>query len=359
MLAADVVGRIGEGMETTLRAMQMVRVMSTAANLGTADTALRLTMDYAKQARVDGQPLTCQPYVRRELAAAGAALSAADAVAIGCARGLHTLPGQQSLWSSTTKAVLTELSEDVFARCADVLGFRSLVADGPTGAFGVARRDNAVVRYIDIEPTGNLRLIAQQVRRIAGYDVLDQPPPSTDLASAFSLGAPLPELRLGELALTWRGRDDVTAALPAVAREIREVLAGSPSAGPLLSRLGSLQGALSLVSRDVRELAGVLGPRCGASAELLDVAERFAFLHAAASCVHLWWFNRHRPLFGRLPASTGWLVAALDVLRDRVHGPRGRLAPDIAVAPFTMVDELHASGRLFSAEPLSLREGRP
>jgi alkylation response protein AidB-like acyl-CoA dehydrogenase len=355
--ARDVVGRIGEGMETTLRAMQMVRVMSTAANLGSADTALRLTMDYATQARVDGRPLVSQPYVRRELAAAGTALAAADAVAIGCARGLHSLPDRQSLWSSTTKAVLTELSEDVFARCADVLGFRGLLADGPTGAFGVARRDNAVVRYIDIDPIGNLRLIAQQVRRIAGHDFHDRPPPSPELAAAFTLDAPLPELRLNKLALTWRGRDDVTAALPAVTHEIAEILAGSPSAAPLLSRLASLQAALSLVPRDVGDLADALGPRCAASAELLDVAERFTLLHAAASCVHLWWFNRHRPLFGELPGSTGWLVAALDVLRDRVHGPRRRLNPEVAVAPYAMVDALHTNGRLFSAEPLPLREG--
>ncbi|WP_086664374.1 acyl-CoA dehydrogenase family protein [Lentzea kentuckyensis] len=355
--AQDVVGGIGQGMETVLRALQLVRAMSTAANLGCADTALRLTMDHATTARFEGAPLTAMPYVRRELGASAAALTVADVVATACARGLHTLPGQQSLWSSVAKAVVTDLSEDVFARCADVLAFRGQLADGPTGAFGVARRDNAVVRYIDIDPIGNLRLTAQQLRRFAAHDVLDQPPPSTELMTAFSLDAPLPELRLSDLALSWRGRDDVTAALPAVSHEIRDLLAGAPSAGPLLGRLGSLQAALSLVPREVQELSTLLGKECGRSAELLDLAERFTLLHAAASCVHLWWFNRHRPLFGQPPGSTGWLVAALDVLRDRGRGPRGRLEPEIAAAPFVLAEALHAEGRLFSAAPVLLREG--
>ncbi len=354
--AADVVGHVGQGLETTLRAMQFVRVMSTAANLGSADTALRLTLDHVVDSTEDGRPLAESPAVRRALGTAAAALAAADVIALSCARSLHTRPALAGLWSSTTKAVVAELSQEVFARCSDVLGFRSVLLDGPSAAFAVAQRDTTVVRYIDTDPVSNLRLVAQQLRRIAseragGAGGATAAEPGPELAAAFDLDAPLPPFRPDGLALSWRGGDEVTDALPAVVRRISEL--GGPTAEALASRLEFLRAALDLLYRDVHELGLRLGRDAGRSAEVLDRAEQFAFLHAAAGCVHLWWFNRGRSLFGTAPGSVGWLVAALDLLHDRSGGPHIRLDPEVAEAPFAMAVALHAERKLFSSVALT------
>ncbi|MFD1147258.1 acyl-CoA dehydrogenase family protein [Saccharothrix hoggarensis] len=324
--AAATLGRPGRGMEIAMKAMQVVRAMSTGANLAAADTGLRLALDFAERHVVAGRPVVEHERNRRELGTAAAALLAVDVVATACARALHTNPAGQSLWSSVAKKVATDLSEEVFARCADVLGTRSLLPDTP---FDVMRRDNAVVRHIDTGPTANLRLVAMQLSGTA----TDSTPP----AAAFDLDADLPPLRLDELELSTRGRDDVTQSLPYVAAAIRTRVTD--------------RRALVLLDRLETALAA---RRHG---DPLDRAERFCFLHAAASCAHLWWFNRSRALFGAPPGSTGWLTATLALLLDRAHRVTDRLRVEDADPALAVVRDLHATGRLFAAAPLPLAEG--
>jgi alkylation response protein AidB-like acyl-CoA dehydrogenase len=359
-----VIGLPGRGMETAMKAMQVVRAYSTAANLACVDTGLRLTMDFAHGHRVTGRQVAGYPAVRRELATAAAAMFACDAVALATARSLHSLPEQASVTASVAKKVLTDGSEEIFTRCADVLGTRSLLRDGRFAAFEVARRDNGVVRFIDTSPVANLRLVAMQLARwAAGFSQLPDPFTVTnELVAAFNLDAELPALCLDTLQLSARGRDEVTAALPFVVAAARTALCDEP--GPetrtqvdrAVLRLSALEMALSGLRRDVLWAKQRLGVAFGGSLEQLDLTERFCRLHAAASCVHLWWFNRHRPLFGAEPASTGWLSAALFVLLDRAEGGAGRLDALDTESAFTLLDHMHGRGHLFSAVPLPLAE---
>ncbi|MFI9815028.1 acyl-CoA dehydrogenase family protein [Saccharothrix variisporea] len=323
--ADAVVGQTGHGLEIAMKAMQVVRTMSTGANLAAADTGLRVTLDFAVRHVVAGRPVVEHERNRRELGTAAAALLACDVVATACARGMHTNPAGQSLWSSVAKKVCTDLSEEVFRRCTDVLGTRALLADSP---FDVMRRDNAVVRHIDTGPTANLRLVAAH---LAGR-ATDTTPPET----AFTLDRPLPPLDLHGLGLSTRGRDEVTQSLPEVAAAMRTVLADDRA----LDLLHRLEKALTDQSGDP-----------------LDRAERFCFLHAAAACAHLWWFNLDRSLFGTPPGDTGWLVATLALLLDRAHRVEDRLRTEDANPVLDAVLALHATGRLFSATPLPLAEG--
>ncbi|XVV01159.1 acyl-CoA dehydrogenase family protein [Actinosynnema sp. CA-248983] len=323
--ASAVVGETGHGLEIAMKAMQVVRAMSTGANLAAADTGLRVTLDFAVRHVVAGRPVVEHDRNRRELATAAAALLACDVVATACARGMHTNPAGQSLWSSVAKKVCTDLSEEVFRRCAAVLGTRAVLAGSP---FDVMRRDNAVVRHIDTGPTANLRLVAAH---LAGRATETTPP-----EAAFTLDHELPPLDLNGLGLSTRGRDEVTQSLPEVAAAMRTVLADDR--------------AVTLLNRLEKALADHSG-------DPLDRAERFCFLHAAAACAHLWWFNLDRSLFGAPPGDTGWLVATLALLLDRAHRVEDRLRSEDADPVLNAVLDLHATGRLFSATPLPLAEG--
>jgi alkylation response protein AidB-like acyl-CoA dehydrogenase len=359
-----VVGLPGRGMETAMKAMQVVRAYSTAANLACADTGLRLTMDFAHGHRITGRQAASYPAVRRELATTAATMFACDAVALTTARALHSLPEQASVTASVAKKVLTDGSEEIFTRCADVLGTRSLLRDGRFAAFEVARRDNGVVRFIDTSPVANLRLVAMQLAQwAAGFNQLPDPFTVTnELVAAFNLDAELPALRLDALRLSARGRDEVTAALPFVVAAARRALCDEP--GPdnrarvdrAVLRLSTLEMALGGLRRDVLWAKERLGAAFGGSLEQLDLTERFCRLHAAASCVHLWWFNRDRSLFGAEPASTGWLSAALFVLLDRADGGADRLDALDTESAFTLLGDMHGRGHLFSAASLPLAE---
>lgn len=343
---AALVGDVGHGLETAMKAMQVVRVTGTAANLACADTALRLALDFATEHVVAGRPLVDHPQTHADLGTAFAALLAGDAVALSAARALHTLPGAQSLWSGVAKKVVADLSDEVLHRCGDVLGTRSLLRDGQFAAFDVVRRDNQVVRHIDTGPTANTRLVAMQLGQIAAarYDAT-----GADLGTTFALDAPLPPLRLSELELSTRGRDEVTAALPAVS-----AIAKATLDGPARKAMSSVEAALAMLREDTLMSLGRRGPE--ASMGLFELAERFCYLHAAACCVHLWWFNRHLPLAGLPPGKTSWLWPVLELLLDRAHQRQRRLTRDALPATMALARQLHRDGRMFSLVPIPLAE---
>lgn len=363
-VAADaLVGPVGHGMETAMKAMQIVRATSTAANLAAADSALRLTLDFAHRHVVANRPVDQHPANRRELGTAAAALIACDAAALGCVRAMHTFPETQSLWSGTLKTVLTGLSEEVFARCADVLGTRSVLREGPAGAFDVLRADNAAVRYFDTSPSANLRLVSMQLNAFADAKEVARDPAL--LAATFDLGRQLPGVEFERLALAARGRDVVTGELGHVLWDVRAALASAvldpgvleADAALVAELLGKLEAELGSTASDIRAVASL--PPALRGTTQLDLAARVAFLHAAASCVHLWWFNRHRSLYGCPPGSLGWLTAALSLLLDRASERTARLPMPVADEACRILAGLWRDVRLFSATPLRLAGPRP
>ncbi|WP_410535244.1 acyl-CoA dehydrogenase [Streptomyces sp. KL2] len=345
------VGETGRGLETAMKAMQVVRTMSTAAGLACADTGLRLALDFAAAHRAAGREVLAHPGTRRELATAAALLLAGDAVALTAARGLHVLPAAQSLWSSVAKKVLTDACEEALARCADVLGSRGVLRDGPYAAFDTLRRDNAVVRHIDTSPTANLRLVAAHFARLAAARPAADADPGA-LARTCTLDAPLPEPRLDRLELSDRGPDPVLDAVPAVAAGAREVLekAGELRAARAVTRL---ERAVSWSGHALRTRRGADPLRDQ------DLAARLCWVHAAASCLLLWWHNRDRRLCGAPGGDPAWLTAVLTVLTARAAGRPAPLPGEDAEALLATVLPLHEADRLFSLAALPLAHGRP
>lgn len=344
-----VVGPLGRGMETAMKSMQVVRTMSAGANVAAVDSALRQTLDFARHHVVAGKPVDEHPHNRRELGTAGAMMLACDAVAVACARAMHTMPASQSLWSSVAKKVITDLSEEAFARCADVLGTRSVLREGPEGSFDVLRTDNRVVRYFDTHPMANLRLVSMHLNQ-SGKVPNDW---SADrLAETFTLASAPPSLRPEALALSARGQDGVSQALPDVLAQSRGSL-DTDTEGQLLALLDQLETGMVATPSDAADLLRTKEPALRATTQL-DLAERFCYLHAAATCVHTWWFNRDRPLHLATPGSTGWLTPAVGLLLDRAAGSSALLPYGEAENAFDVLTNLHATERLFSAVPLPL-----
>ncbi|MFF0204076.1 acyl-CoA dehydrogenase family protein [Streptomyces sp. NPDC005017] len=340
--ASALVGRQGEGLEAAVKAQQAVRLMSMAGSLGIADTAVRLSLGFAVGRTVGRTVLAESPYPRRELAVASAALLAADAVALGAARGVHVVPESFSVWALAAKHVVAEACDELIRHCGTVLATRSVLREGERGAglFQKLQRDSAVVRVIDASTLSNLRSYAGQLPTLTGGDG-GEPDPAV-LDTVFRLDAPLPPYEPARLDMFARGFDPLLAGLPKAAAE----LAGSEIADLAAALTEAVTGLGDLV-RDAQ--------RRGADPNaLVDAAERYAWLHAAAACVHLWHANRDSSLYGTEPGSTGWLGAVLGYLLARADGtdPRrhgARLAPALdAVLALREVD------RMFTAAPVRL-----
>ncbi|GII86766.1 acyl-CoA dehydrogenase [Sphaerisporangium siamense] len=345
------VGREGRGLDVAMRAMQYVRVMSTGANLAAADTGLRLALDFAAGHRVGDRPLDGLPTARRQIATALTALLAAEAGALGAARALHLAPEAQGLWSSVVKHVTVDAAGDVFARCGDLLGTHGLLREGPAAAFDTFRRDDAVVRHIDTGPVANLRLVTTWLTQAA----LTRPSRPADgaVTGLFDLATAPPAARLDALAVAGRA-DPVTEALPEAAAAVRAELAavGGPIAELADQAVARLCAAVAAVPERVRAL--LADRRETAAPDLLEEAERFCFLHAAASCVHLWRAGRDQPLLtGREPS---WPAATIGLLLARAEGGTWRL-PALLDDPMAETAlRLHREGRMFSVTALPLAE---
>lgn len=351
----DVAGRPGQGLEAAVKAQQVIRVMSTAGSLGCADTALRVTLDFALDRRLGQKPLVAAGYPRRELATAAAALLAADAAALAAARGLHAAPEVFSVWGCAAKHVVAEATADLMARCANVLSTRAVLREeGPGGGiFQKAARDAALVRVVDTSTVANLRSFAGQLPALA--DRMSAPTAAAEEAATgpvFERDAELPPFEPGRLDLNARGRDPVTA----YAARLSARLAAGDDLGPDLGP--DLDGpAARMVARLADALAAVpaqvaAAPRGGET--LTDLADRFAWLHTAACCLLQWWHNRGVPLFDGKPGGTDWLTATLAYLLSRADGADPRTETEALLPALGIVLSLHRGRRLFSVVPVRL-----
>lgn len=386
----SLVGAEGRGLEASMKALQLVRVLSTAANLAVADSALREAATFVQQHRVRGTVAAELPGVRKELTLALTELAAMDVIALASARMLHAAPRWGSVWSGVAKRLATELSRDLLDRCGDLLGTRSVLRDG---GFGKLRRDNDMVRFIDTSPIATLRLLAPQLpalcppakqqndrdtgaRKESDADAQndrdagarndrdagarkDRDAEEQILAAAFDLHSPLPAFSPADLAVGGFGGG--AARLAAIAGP---AVAAAPELAIPADRLLT---ELTALTDDVT--AAVQHRRPAADPHWLDLADRYCAVHAAAACLRMWWHNRRIPLFGAPASDTGWLTGCLGLLLDRASG---RLHRGVSTAPADALTAgggeydagagrvlaLAGEGRLFSVVPLRLAEAR-
>ena len=278
------------------------------------DSALRLTLDFAAARTLGRATLTQVPYLRRELAIAAAAMLAADAVAVTAARDIHVLPETFSVWALSAKHAVAEAADELTRRCGTVLATRSVLRDGPGGAgmFQKLQRDCGVIRVIDASATANLRSYAAQLPTLLTREADPEP-----ARAVFALDAELPPYDPTRLDMVVRGGD------PGCWAGWRQWRRRSPTRWPAMR---ARQAPPTWSARQRRRGPGwrprpgeAISPGADPNA-LPDLAERYAWLHAAASCIHLWWASRAPPalwLRARIR-----LVAWGDALRPARQGGR-------------------------------------
>lgn len=309
--AGAVLGREGGGLDLTLKALQVTRIGCAAFSLGSADSALRLTLDFARSRRLYGGTVFDVPQVRTALAGAFVELLIADAVSLGAMRGLHSTPGQMSLASAVVKYLVPTRLEAAVRELAVVLGARHYVREGHGhGFFQKLMRDMAVVSLFDGSTAVNLEAIALQRPRL-------RPSRSGDgeqrLSRRFNPGAPLEAF------------DGSGLELMALEDEVLEGFAAAVEAFDGPNREDVRRHGATLLAQYQEDGAqfAALGPGRRRSTEAFRLAARAAAHYAAASCLRLWAHGRRA--LGGVVESGEWVAPALARLIDPACAVEGGL----------------------------------
>ncbi len=350
------VGPPGSALETTLKCFQVTRTLIPAISLGAGDTALRSVMRFALSRRLYGEVVFAIPEARRVLVDAFLDLLICDCVAVAAARSLHVAPGRMSVWSAVAKYFTPVRVERVIGDLAVALGARYFLREGHDyGVFQKALRDNSILSLFDGSTVINLNGIVQQLQQIwRGRYITGAREMDSCLRRIFSLLEPLPDFDPDELEMTNRGRDDITQSLPIFSLpRLKELFSiDLPIREDLAGLLDELIQESDEQRRELLSLTSRPGNAFNNSPELFDLARRHCALHAAASCLWMWLFNRE--CLGDFFARGEWLVLCLNRLLMDLQ-PRRRVflaAHYQSVAQYLL--ELQRNDRQFSILPLKL-----
>jgi alkylation response protein AidB-like acyl-CoA dehydrogenase len=354
----DVIGSVGGGLEITMKLLQLTRTICAALSLGAADTALRLTLDFTLTRTLYRESVFAIPNVRSTLVDALLDLLVCDATSIATTRAIHVAPEEMSVRSAILKYFVPTTSEEIVRRLSVVLGARHyLRQDFAHGVFQKLLRDNQLVSLFDGSSVVNLSALGFQLRQLAARRAKDgeavMPAREERLADIFTLDRPLPPLDPKRLDLLSQGRDDTVQGLPGSLAAIAS-LRGSVDAAVLDAILESARGLVLELASDERALRA-LPPTAGATftaPEIFELARRYSVIHAAASCVHMWRYNRTS--LDDFFARGEWLALCLRRALERFR-------PAIALEPRPFTDaiaedlrRLARERRLFSLVPVRI-----
>lgn len=360
--ADDFVGEAGRGLEILLNALQVTRTVCAAFSLGAADTALRVTLDFASHRRLYNSTVVEIPYPRALLLECFLDLLVCECAAVCGARALHAAPEQMSVWSAVVKTFVPLTAEQLIQRLSVVLGARFYLREGHChGVFQKLLRDNAIVGLFDGSTAVNFESIALQLphRLREGRPGAAENSARQSMRAIFDLAAPLPACRFDAFDMMCRGADPVLASLVELADEMPAVCADCPE--PTREALRQLLRALREQVARLRSATAAsksqARPGGRPSAEQFRLAQAYGTVHTAACCLQLWMHSRrHLEPFFREGV---WLVLCLRRLlgEDALRIDDATLLGWENSAAEEMV-RLHRENRLFSLAPFELARRR-
>ncbi|MFI2612149.1 acyl-CoA dehydrogenase [Kitasatospora sp. NPDC018619] len=309
--ASAVVGEAGGAMEAVLRAFQTTRGMLPGMAVGILDSQLRTVAGFARGRVLYGREVAELPHARSVLTGAFTDLLIGDALATIAARSLHLLPDETSVSTAAAKYLVPKLLREADYRLSVLLGARSYLREGPHAVFQKNSRDLQLLTFGHANATVCQATLVPQLPRLAQRSWAAEtavPAP----ARLFRFTEALPELDYHRLQLTSRGADSLSAVL------------GTPVDAPGPARLAAL---FLDELRELKERVGALGALdrtvvAGRRGFLL--ADRYAVVLAAASCLGIW--QQADAAADPFLADPAWLTAALHRLAVRL-GRTGQ-APD-------------------------------
>ncbi|MFD7295641.1 acyl-CoA dehydrogenase family protein [Streptomyces sp. NPDC059897] len=360
--AAERIGAEGDGLELALRGLLITRTLCTGLSLGTGDTMLRTVGEFLSRRFLYEGVAGEIPYVTESLANAYLSLLVAECESLVAMRGLHLFTEEFSVWGNVSKVQVARLVDGNARNLSRTLGARSyLRAPEHVGIFQKMLRDGAVVSVFDGSEPVCLDSIALQLPAMAKAHARERT--GEDWGALFDLRAALPPFEPDRVSVFGRGRDATLAALPELVRRLDAL---SPDPGGLDERrIAALRAGAERLRQQLDALFAQVGEVRASGARqapgngkgtpprLIRLAEELCALHAKASALGVWIFNRDH--LGEFFADGAWLEAALD--RNRIHRyETGDLDPAIAGKLFARMNSQRVNNELFSIRKVRLAE---
>lgn len=298
------VGSVGGGIETVLKALQLTRTTCSALSLGAADHVLPLVAGFARERALYGRHLADLPVVRRSVGRITAGLLLAEATATVALRSAHTTPEEMSVVSAVAKAFVPTVVQKALAMGAELLGARGfLTEEYASGAMQKLERDHQIVAIFDGSTPVNRHALITQFPTLARK--YRRPPTESATFPAADLDAPLGALDPRRLQLVSREGCAVVRTLPEAAAAAPPELAAA--ARRLVNAADALHEEIRRYEPHARDTPTVA----------FRLAERYELVFAGTAALLLWINNptRHnQPLWQSARWTRACLALALEGL---------------------------------------------
>ncbi len=367
------VGTAGSGLELALKALQITRTLHAGAapSLGQADTALRVTLNFALSRQLYGQSLWEMPNVTDTLANAFLDILMCECLSITAVRSLHTSPDQMSLLSAVVKYFVPDRVELLINNLSAVLGARYYLREEHCwGIFQKIVRDHAIVSVFDGSAAVNLNSIVLQLHQLASCRATIREDIDNTIHSyldaTYNLTNTLPHFKPQQLELYNRGFDYTLQGVNIALDHLLTLKSTEDLEASVLNNIITLTQKLinKIQQQDalILDLGGQYIAKLGKSSDLFELAKYYCIFHVAVTCVLIWVYNRQN--LGGFFARGEWLVLCLkrllkDIRCENIYHEKV-FDPDIDTekAYFRKICEevlrLHRNGQLFSIISLQL-----
>ncbi|MBD2439004.1 acyl-CoA dehydrogenase [Nostoc sp. FACHB-110] len=354
----SLIGKLGAGLEITLKSLQITRTICAGLSLGAADTALRSTLDFALTRKLYGDNVFTIPHAQKLLVDAFLDILICDCLAIATSRAIQAAPAQMSLQSSIVKYFVPTTVEQLIHNLSVVLGARYYVRENHWwGIFQKIVRDNAIVSLFDGSTVVNLNAIALQLKHLAKQrakiDINQLTELDNHLENLFDLDKKLPEFNPQQLELFNR-QDNILQGLEVSLGKLKTLQESPALDSTLLENIITLTLKLINFLKQLDETLKKLPTSRGhkESPEVFELAQQYCTLHAAAVCLHIWVHNRTQ--LGDFFGKGEWLALCL----HRLLGSLGQSLDTVPTAyrenAAQEMQKLYAQEQLFSIVPLQL-----
>lgn len=353
-------GEEGSGLELALKAFQITRPLCAAFSHGSADTALRTTLKFALDRKLYNKTVFDLPQPRHTLVNAFLDILLCECETLGATRGFSVVPEQFSVWGAVVKYFVTTQLETMLNNVYVVLGSRFYFREEHDwGIFQKVLRDNAIISMFDGSTVVNLHSLILQFRQLSKYrkrrnpQVMEQI--QARLETIFTLNKDLPTFDPQKLELVSRGADDSLQGLEIALQQLKDLQRSDVDA-EVFKHLSHLSNMVleELNFHDAYLTNSKFEFGHDQSPELFEIAQKYCTLHTAASCLHLWLYNRTS--LDEFFAKGEWLVLSLH-----------RLLRTLRPLPYSISDvysenvaqhllQLYQENKLFSLVPFSLAQ---
>jgi hypothetical protein len=311
-------------------------------------------VSFALNRRLYGRVVIDLPHAEAVLSDAFLDLLICDCVTSSGLRSFHVAPEQSSLWASIVKYFVPTTLEAMMQSLSVVLGARYYMREEHEwGAFQRVLRDGAVVSLFDGSTVVNLHALMLQFRHLTRRGVRgDQ---GARLRQIFDMNSSVPPWDGQRLSLVSTQANDavegVEHSLKQLKAEREDHSADRAGIDQILALGETLKRQIEAHNANFVDAEFEHGHL--QSAAMFRAAQRYCALHAAASCLHSWVWNRNNsPSFF---AGGKWLIPALARIFDKhLHIHHDDVIDGSRPELLQQLQRLYRDNRMFSISEAAL-----